>query len=67
MKNKCINCGESTKSMYHMNEGLYCEKHKELGSVIQKYNLETKRFEERLKMFSKGWSNRIVTFTNFEV
>jgi len=42
---KCIVCNKVTDSMYHFNEGLYCEAHKELGWITQKQNLSLQRME----------------------
>lgn len=46
--NNCIICKQKTEYMYGLNEGIYCEKHKEVGLYIQTSNLEISMFRERI-------------------
>lgn len=44
----CKTCGKSTKYMYRMNDGLYCDEHKEAALLNQKTKLFIESFKERL-------------------
>ena len=60
MKDKCKNCNKRTKYMYSFNEGVYCDKCKEIGFIIQKYNLETEQFKERMRIRAESWSKPVL-------
>lgn len=47
---KCKSCGKVTKFMYHFNQGIYCDDHKELGLLIQKNDLDIENLRERVKI-----------------
>lgn len=53
MKEKCKICGKRTKFMYHMNEGLYCDKDKYYGLYVQQYNLDQEMWAEKFANFRK--------------
>lgn len=55
-RNICKNCNGSTDCMFSMNEGIYCDKCKEIGLLIQKYNLETQAFKERMRISAERWT-----------
>lgn len=54
------NCGKSTKYMFSMNEGVYCDKCKEYGFAIQQFNCNTERFKEQMKMYRESWSRPLI-------
>ena len=48
---KCKVCNRRTKYMFNMNEGLYCDKHEEIGLIIQEQRLSIEAFRQRMRMF----------------
>lgn len=63
----CKTCGKRTKYMYTMNDGLYCDKHKEAAHLNQKINLDLEAIKQGydLKLFleatghpcANAWTN----------
>ena len=49
----CKYCGKKTKLMYSFNQGEYCEKHYEIGKIVQDKDLNKQEFEQRVKLLSE--------------
>lgn len=45
-------CGKCTKYMYRLNDGLYCEKHAQVGLLNQKTTLSLEALRDRLRFTS---------------
>lgn len=60
MKKECKKCGKKTKYMFSMNEGIYCDKCKEYGVAVQRFNMETEMFKDRMKMYREKFERHIV-------
>lgn len=54
MKETCRQCGKTTKSMYQMNEGVYCDDCRELGLLIQKDKLAMQSLKDSFEI--NHWS-----------
>lgn len=49
MKETCKTCDKRTKYMYRLNEGLFCDKHKDAALLNQKTKLSLEALRDRLK------------------
>jgi len=51
----CKKCNKKTKNMYHMNAGLFCEKHWQIALAQQDFDLRMDAFGDRMKAYRKSW------------
>lgn len=54
VKEICKTCGKRTKYMYRLNEGLFCDKHKDAALLNQKTKLSIEALRDRLQNLSVG-------------
>lgn len=57
MTETCKQCGQRTEYMYRLNEGLYCDDHKEAALIQQQQAVGMDALRDRLIAFRRPFTN----------